>query len=60
MSVVAAPSFGILPLVVDGLVAGCLYFDNSSAAFALDAAKRQAVAELRNCAVTAISRKRKG
>ncbi len=59
MQVVSAPCFGILPLIVDGIVAGCLYFDSASESFALDAAARQALVELRNFAVMAISRKRR-
>jgi hypothetical protein len=58
MLVVGAPSFGILPLIVDGLAIGCLYFDSGSSAFTLDARTRQALLALRNFAVLAISRKR--
>jgi hypothetical protein len=58
MQVVGAPSFGILPLIVDGVVVGCLYFDSASESFTLDARTRQALIELRNFAVQAISRKR--
>jgi HD-like signal output (HDOD) protein len=58
MRVVGAPCFGILPLIVDGIVVGCLYFDSSSESFALDARTRQALLELRKFAVQAISRKR--
>jgi HD-like signal output (HDOD) protein len=59
MRVVGAPSFGILPLVVDGLVVGCLYFDSASESFTLDVRTRQAFLELRNFAVRAISGKRR-
>jgi HD-like signal output (HDOD) protein len=58
MSVVGSPSFGILPLIVDGIVAGCLYFDSASETFTFDAKTRQALLELRNFAVQAISLKR--
>jgi len=59
MNVIGAPCFGILPLIVDGIVAGCLYFDSASDSFGLDARKRQALLELRGLAVQAIARKRK-
>jgi hypothetical protein len=59
MSVVGSPSFGILPLVVDGVAAGCLYFDSASENFTLDTRQKQALLELRNFAATAIARKRK-
>ena len=58
MQVVGAPSFGILPLIVDGIVVGCLYFDSAAESFTLDARTRQALLELRSFAVQAISRKR--
>jgi len=58
MNVVGSPCFGILPLVVDGIIAGCLYFDSASDTFAFDAPKRQALLELRKFAVRAIARKR--
>ncbi len=58
MQVVGAPCFGILPLIVDGIVAGCLYFDSGSESFSLDARTRQTLLELRNFAVLAITRKR--
>jgi hypothetical protein len=58
VSVVGADSFGILPLIVDGVVVGCLYFDSASDGFAPDAAIHQALFELRKLAVTAIARKR--
>jgi HD-like signal output (HDOD) protein len=60
MNIVNAPCFGILPLVVDGIAAGCLYFDSASDSFVFDARKRKAVRELRSFAVMAISRARKG
>ena len=59
MSVVNAPCFGILPLVIDGVAAGCLYFDSASVGFVFDARKRKALLELRNFAVLAIARARK-
>jgi hypothetical protein len=58
MNVVGNPCFGILPLVVDGIIAGCLYFDSASDTFAFDAPKRQALLELRKFAVMPIARKR--
>jgi hypothetical protein len=58
MNVIGAGYFGILPLVVDGVVVGCLYFDSASEGFALDAEVHQTLLELRNLAVTAIARKR--
>ncbi len=58
MLLVGAPSFGILPLILDGVVVGCLYFDSASETFMLDARTRQALLELRSYAVQAISRKR--
>ena len=59
MATIAAPCFGILPLVVDGIVAGCFYFDSASYIFTLDASKRKALSELRNFATLAIARRRK-
>ena len=59
MTIVAAPCFGILPLIVDGIAAGCFYFDSASDSFTLDASKRKALSELRNFAAMAISRRRK-
>jgi HD-like signal output (HDOD) protein len=59
MQVVAAPCFGILPLIVDGIVAGCLYFDSESESFKFDTPTRQALLELRSFAVLAISRRRR-
>src|SRR5262249_46606413 len=58
MLLVGAPSFGLLPLIVDGVVAGCLYFDSASESFTLDARTGQALLELRHYTVQAISRKR--
>ena len=58
MRVAGAPSFGILPLIADGVVAGCLYFDSDSESFTVDVRTRQALLELRNLTVRAISRKR--
>jgi HD-like signal output (HDOD) protein len=58
MLLVGAPSFGILPLILDGVVVGCLYFDSASETFTLDARTRQALLELRSYAVQAIFRKR--
>jgi hypothetical protein len=58
MSVTGAPCFGILPLVVQDIVVGCLYFDSASSSFAFDNPKRQALLELRKFAVLAIARKR--
>jgi HD-like signal output (HDOD) protein len=58
MNIIGAPCFGILPIVVQGIVAGCLYFDSASDSFAFDAPKRQALLELRKFAVVAIARKR--
>jgi HD-like signal output (HDOD) protein len=58
MNVVGAPCFGILPLIVDGIVAGCLYFDSDSESFTFDSQKKQALLELRRFGVTAIARKR--
>ena len=57
MQVVGVPCFGILPLVVDDIVAGCLYFDRASDSFSFDARTRQMLLELRNFAVQAIARK---
>jgi len=59
MQVVAVPCFGILPLIVDGIAAGCLYFDSASESFKFDAPTRQALLELRSFAVLAISRRRR-
>jgi hypothetical protein len=59
MNVVGAPSFGILPLVIDNVAVGCLYFDSASASFTLDAPKKQALQELKKFAALAISRKRR-
>src|SRR5258708_5804580 len=50
MQVVAAPCFGILPLIVDGIVAGCLYFDSESESFKFDTPTRQALLDLRSFA----------
>ena len=36
MLLVGAPSSGVLPLILDGIVAGCLYFDGASESFTLD------------------------
>jgi HD-like signal output (HDOD) protein len=58
MSMVGAPCFGILPIVVQGVVAGCLYFDSASDSFTFDAQTKQALQELRRFAVMAIARKR--
>ncbi len=58
-NVTRAPHFGIVPLIVEGIVAGCLYFDSAAEGFILDARKRQALLELRRFAVTAITRKRR-
>jgi HD-like signal output (HDOD) protein len=58
MNVVSAPCFGILPIVVEGVAAGCLYFDSASDSFTFDPAKRQSLLELRKFAVMAITRKR--
>jgi hypothetical protein len=58
MNVIGADYFGILPLIVDNVVVGCLYFDSASEGFALDAATYQALLELRKLAVMAIARKR--
>lgn len=58
MNVVGSACFGILPLVVDGIIAGCLYFDSASHTFGFDPPKRQALLELRKFAVEAIARKR--
>jgi HD-like signal output (HDOD) protein len=58
MNVTGAPCFGILPLVVQGVVAGCLYFDSASVNFAFDTPKRHALLELRKFAISAIARKR--
>ena len=60
MSVTGAPCFGILPLIVQGTVVGCLYFDSASESFVFDGPKRQALLELRKFAVEAIARKRQG
>ena len=57
MHVTGAPCFGILPIVVKGIVAGCLYFDSASDGFVFDTAKRQALLELRKFAAAAIARK---
>ena len=57
MHVIGAPCFGMLPVIVEGVIVGSLYFDSSSDAFAFDAAKRQALLELRKFAVVAIGRK---
>ena len=59
MRVVGAPCFAILPLIVDGVVVGCLYADSSIESFSFDARARQAFLELRQLAVEAISRKRR-
>jgi HD-like signal output (HDOD) protein len=59
MSTVGPVSFGILPLVVDNVAVGCLYFDSAADGFTLEAPKKQALLELRNFAATAIARKRK-
>jgi len=56
--VTGATCFGILPLIVEGIVVGCLYFDSASDNFAFDARMRQALLELRGFAVQAISRQR--
>ena len=57
-NVAKTSNFGILPLIVNGIVAGCLYFDSAAEGFVLDARKRKALLELRGFAVTAIARKR--
>jgi HD-like signal output (HDOD) protein len=58
MNITGTQCFGILPLIVQGVVAGCLYFDSAADSFRFDAPKRQALVELRDCAVAAIARKR--
>ena len=58
MNVVGAACFGILPMIVDGIIAGCLYFDSDSESFVFDPPKKQALLELRKFAVMAIARKR--
>lgn len=58
MNVVSTPCFGILPIVVEGVAAGCLYFDSASDRFTFDSAKRQSLLELRKFAGMAITRKR--
>src|SRR3989442_13979560 len=40
MQVVGAPSFGIQPLIVDGIVPGCLHFASAAWRFALDGRTR--------------------
>jgi HD-like signal output (HDOD) protein len=57
--VVGTTCFGVLPLLVDGIAVGCLYFDSASERFAIDFRARRAIAELRNFAVQAILRKRR-
>ena len=59
MSTVGPVSFGILPLIVDNVAVGCLYFDSAAERFTLDATKKQAVQELKKFATMAIARKRK-
>lgn len=58
MNVVATSCFGILPIVVQGVVAGCLYFDSAADGFTFDVRTRQALLELRKFAVAAIALKR--
>ena len=60
MNVTGARCFGILPLVVEGIVVGCLYFDSASECFVFDGPQRQGLLELRKIAVEAITRKRRG
>ncbi len=58
MDVIGTCCYGILPLIVDGIAAGCLYFDSASEGFALDATRRKGLFELRRLAVAAIIRRR--
>jgi GAF domain-containing protein len=51
-------SFGLLPVVVDGLAVGCLYFDRGSAGAEFDEDRRKALASLRDLAARAIARGR--
>lgn len=59
MSAVGPVSFGILPLIVDNVAVGCLYFDSSADRFTLEGPKKQALQELKKFASMAIGRKRK-
>ena len=58
MTVVRSPCFGILPLVVDGIIAGCPCLDSASDSFVFDGPKGQALLELRKFAVMTIARTR--
>jgi hypothetical protein len=58
MNIIGTSCFGILPLVVQGVVVGCLYFDSASDGFVFDGPKRQGLLELRKFACEAIARKR--
>jgi HD-like signal output (HDOD) protein len=58
MRVAGATSFGVLPLVVNDIAIGCLYFDSASESFAIDPRARRGILELRDFAVQAIVRKR--
>jgi HD-like signal output (HDOD) protein len=58
MGVTGASSFGVLPLIVDGIAVGCLYFDSTSEGLTLDARSQEALLELRKLAVTALAGKR--
>ncbi|MBI4875673.1 MAG: HDOD domain-containing protein [Acidobacteria bacterium] len=50
--------FGLLPVVVDGLAAGCLYFDRRAEAPAPGPASRKLLARVRDLAARAVARSR--
>jgi HD-like signal output (HDOD) protein len=55
-----AASFAMHPILVDGILVGCLYFDRVSPAPALDPRTLELLVHLRDLAATAIKKKRSG
>jgi len=60
VQVTGANCFGIYPVVVSGVLVGCIYFDRRSPEAPLSAALKAGVGRLRDLAATAIGIKRKG